>query len=80
MKSTTGSYGLLTNFAPEQNFNDFNAQCSQQDVIDFMNATQEFMDNTDWLERYAWFGAMQDMQGVNEVWSPFSVSKSTTHC
>ncbi|RPD61865.1 glycoside hydrolase [Lentinus tigrinus ALCF2SS1-7] len=48
-----------------QNFNDANAQCSQQDVVDFMNATQEFMDNTDWVERYAWFGAMEDMQGVN---------------
>lgn len=27
------------------------------------------MDNTDWVERYAWFGAMKDMQGVNEVLS-----------
>ena len=32
-----------------------------------MNATQEFMDHTYWLERYGWFGAMEDMQGVNEV-------------
>ena len=32
-----------------------------------MNATQQFMDQTDWLERYAWFGAMEDMQGVNTV-------------
>lgn len=32
-----------------------------------MNATQEFMDNTDWVERYAWFGAFKDLQGVNEV-------------
>ncbi|KAI0773870.1 glycosyl hydrolase catalytic core-domain-containing protein [Fomes fomentarius] len=50
-----------------QNFNDANAQCSQQDVVNFMNATQEFMDNTEWLERYAWFGAMENMQGVNEA-------------
>ncbi|KAI0721819.1 glycosyl hydrolase catalytic core-domain-containing protein [Cerioporus squamosus] len=48
-----------------QNFNDGNEQCSQQDVVDFLNATQEFMDKTDWVERYAWFGAMEDMQGVN---------------
>ncbi|KAI0751421.1 glycosyl hydrolase catalytic core-domain-containing protein [Daedaleopsis nitida] len=48
-----------------QNFNHADEQCSQQDVIDFMNATQAFMDATDWLERYAWFGAMEDMQGVN---------------
>ena len=32
-----------------------------------MNATQQFMDDTDWVERYAWFGAMEDMQGVNAV-------------
>lgn len=32
-----------------------------------MNATQSFMNETDWVERYAWFGAMKDMQGVNEV-------------
>ena len=32
-----------------------------------MNVTQSFMDETDWIERYAWFGAMKDMQGVNEV-------------
>ena len=25
------------------------------------------MDKTDWVERYAWFGVMKDMQGVNEV-------------
>lgn len=50
-----------------QNFNNADEQCSQQDVVDFMNATQEFMDNTDWVERYAWFGAMEDMQGVNAV-------------
>ena len=50
-----------------QNYNNANEQCSQQDVVDFMNATQQFMDQTDWLERYAWFGAMEDMQGVNTV-------------
>lgn len=32
-----------------------------------MNATQSFMDNTEWVERYSWFGAMKEMQGVNEV-------------
>lgn len=50
-----------------QNFVDVHQQCSQQDVINFMNATQSFMDETEWVERYAWFGAMKDMQGVNEV-------------
>ena len=55
-----------------QNYNNANEQCSQQDVVDFMNATQQFMDQTDWLERYAWFGAMEDMQGVNTVSCPVS--------
>ena len=32
-----------------------------------MNATQSFMDETEWVERYAWFGAMKQLQGVNEV-------------
>jgi len=49
-----------------QNYNEVNEQCSPQDVIDFMNATQGFMDATDWVERYAWFGAMENLQGVNQ--------------
>jgi len=48
-----------------QNFVDADEQCAQQDVINFMNATQSFMDQTEWVERYAWFGAMREMQGVN---------------
>ena len=50
-----------------QNYVNVSQQCSQQDVINFMNVTQSFMDGTSWVERYAWFGAMKDMQGVNEV-------------
>jgi hypothetical protein len=50
-----------------QNFNDKNKQCSQNDIVLFLNETQTFMDNTDWVERYSWFGAMTDMQGVNGV-------------
>ncbi|EJF62918.1 hypothetical protein DICSQDRAFT_56805 [Dichomitus squalens LYAD-421 SS1] len=50
-----------------QNYNNANEQCSQRDVVDFMNATQQFTDETDWLERYAWFDAMEDMQGVNSA-------------
>ncbi|KAI0356575.1 glycoside hydrolase [Trametes cingulata] len=49
-----------------QNFNDADEQCSLQDIVDLMNATQSFMDNTPWVERYAWFGAMRDLQGVNQ--------------
>ena len=50
-----------------QNYVNADEQCSQQDVINFMNATQSFMDETEWVERYSWFGAMKEMQGVNEV-------------
>ena len=34
-----------------------------------MNATQSFMDGTEWVERYSWFGAMREMQDVNEVFT-----------
>ena len=50
-----------------QNFNVADEQCSLQNIIDFMNATQAFMDATNWVERYAWFGAMERLQGVNAV-------------
>ncbi|KAJ2935127.1 hypothetical protein H1R20_g1980, partial [Candolleomyces eurysporus] len=42
-----------------------NEQCSQSDVNAFLNQTQNFMDETEWVERYAWFGAMRNLQGVN---------------
>lgn len=66
--------GLLNVYQNPQNFNG-GPQCSQQDIIDFLNQTQSFMDATDWVERYAWFGVMRDLQGVNPVrqfLSPFS--------
>ncbi|KAI0771923.1 glycosyl hydrolase catalytic core-domain-containing protein [Trametes elegans] len=49
-----------------QNFSDENGQCSLQDIVNLMNATQTFMDSTHWVERYAWFGAMENLQGVNQ--------------
>ncbi|EGO26014.1 hypothetical protein SERLADRAFT_466941 [Serpula lacrymans var. lacrymans S7.9] len=49
-----------------QNFNDVNAQCSYEDIVAFMNATQGFMDASEFVERYAWFGAMKNLQGVNQ--------------
>jgi hypothetical protein len=42
-------------------------QCSPSDVRSFLSATQGFMDATPWVERYSWFGAMENLQGVNEV-------------
>jgi hypothetical protein len=54
-----------------QNYGDINAQCSQTDVYSLMTETQSFMDNTEWVERYAWFGAMENLMGINQVWSVF---------
>jgi len=48
------------------NFHNLSMQCSQADIFSFMNETQDFMDKTNWVERYAWFGAMKDLQGVNQ--------------
>lgn len=50
-----------------QNYVDLSAQCNDKDVALFMNATQSYLDNAAFVERYAWFGAMKDMEGVNEV-------------
>jgi len=35
-------------------------QCSQTQTNDFMATTQAFMDKTDWVGRYSWFGAMPE--------------------
>ncbi|KAH7913285.1 glycoside hydrolase [Hygrophoropsis aurantiaca] len=48
-----------------QNFNDAAKQCSYDDIVRFMNQTQTFMDKAEYVERYAWFGAMENLQGVN---------------
>jgi len=48
-----------------QNYNNATAQCSPDDIVKFLNQTQSFMDSTPWVERYAWFGAMENLQGVN---------------
>jgi hypothetical protein len=44
-------------------------QCSMSDVTEFMQETQEFMNQMEWVERYAWYGAKTaaDMHGVNIV-------------
>ncbi|CAE6446936.1 unnamed protein product [Rhizoctonia solani] len=40
-----------------QNFNN-GPQCSYNQIVRFLDETQTYMDKTDWVERYAWFGAM----------------------
>ncbi|KAG8977122.1 hypothetical protein FRB90_008908, partial [Tulasnella sp. 427] len=49
-----------------QNFGDPKlGQCSQDDVSDFLETTQSWMDKTDFVERYSWLGATINVQGVN---------------
>ena len=47
-----------------QNFNG-GAQCSASDVKTFLETTTAWLDQQWYVERYAWFGAMRNMQGVN---------------
>jgi hypothetical protein len=42
-------------------------QCKDDEVPVFLRETQGFMDSVDWVERYSYFGAMKEMQGVNEA-------------
>lgn len=49
-----------------QNYVNVQQQCSENEIVHFMNETQSFMDGADFVERYAWFGAMKQLpQGVN---------------
>ncbi|KAG6855033.1 hypothetical protein C0991_005962 [Blastosporella zonata] len=43
------------------------AQCSDADVWSFMTNTKTWMDSTYYIDRYFWFGAMQDMGNVNPL-------------
>ncbi|KAJ7693296.1 hypothetical protein B0H17DRAFT_844386, partial [Mycena rosella] len=47
-----------------QNFNN-GPQCTAAETAEFLNQTQAFMDSQDWVERYAWYGIMTDLGGVN---------------
>ncbi|KAF8913683.1 glycosyl hydrolase catalytic core-domain-containing protein [Mucidula mucida] len=49
-----------------QNFNNDN-QCTEEEVVEFLNTTQSWMDGTEWIKMYAYFGSLTDMQGVNEA-------------
>lgn len=43
-------------------------QCTYDEIVQFMNTTQTFMDQTEWVERYSWFGAMAALPAnVNNV-------------
>jgi len=64
--NTFGLPVMPTEFAC-QNFNDANAQCSAQEVDDFMTTAIDFMESTSWITAYFAFGVMQNMQGVNTL-------------
>jgi len=50
-----------------QNFGDPSlGQCTNAQIAQFLDETQSWMDSTPFVERYAWFGAMENMQGVNQ--------------
>ncbi|KAJ7647002.1 glycosyl hydrolase catalytic core-domain-containing protein [Roridomyces roridus] len=49
-----------------QNFNK-GPQCSADQVSSLLNTTQSFMNEQDWVERYAWYGVMRDLGGVNPL-------------
>ncbi|KDR67580.1 hypothetical protein GALMADRAFT_258262 [Galerina marginata CBS 339.88] len=48
-----------------QNYVNLQDQCSADEIVQFLNTTQSFMDSADFVERYSWFGAMPNTQGVN---------------
>ncbi|KDN47835.1 hypothetical protein RSAG8_03255, partial [Rhizoctonia solani AG-8 WAC10335] len=44
------------------------AQCTYEEIVQFLNITQTYMDQTPWVERYAWFGAMASLpNNVNQL-------------
>ncbi|KAJ7920088.1 glycosyl hydrolase catalytic core-domain-containing protein [Mycena leptocephala] len=49
-----------------QNMSGPEDQCSLTQVVDFLRETQTFMDQMDWVERYAWYGVKRDLHGVNQ--------------
>lgn len=61
--NTFGLDIFVTEFAC-QNFGG-GAQCSDSDVVAFMDTVTGFMDNTPWVKKYFAFGVQHDMVGVN---------------
>ncbi|CAE6463892.1 unnamed protein product [Rhizoctonia solani] len=61
----------LTEFACH-NFQEGGPQCTYADAVSFMNTTQAWLDQQDWIHRYAWFGAMKQpvINNVNALMDP----------
>ncbi|KAF9008876.1 glycosyl hydrolase catalytic core-domain-containing protein [Cyathus striatus] len=49
-----------------QNFSG-GAQCTSDQVWNFMQTVKDFMDNTSWVGKYFAFGVLHDMAGVNSL-------------
>lgn len=49
------------------NFVNLTNQCSADETAAFMNTTQSFLDKAEFVERYSWFGEMEDANGLNPV-------------
>ncbi|KAJ7502320.1 glycosyl hydrolase catalytic core-domain-containing protein [Mycena galericulata] len=49
-----------------QNMSGPDDQCTSSEIIAFLEETQTFMDQTVWVERYAWYGVKRDLNGANE--------------
>ncbi|KAF9010750.1 hypothetical protein BDQ17DRAFT_1234445 [Cyathus striatus] len=49
-----------------QNCKNSSGQSSKAEIVKFLNETQTFLDNADFVERYAWYGAMSDLKGMNQ--------------
>jgi hypothetical protein len=62
---TFGKNIWLTEFAC-QNFSG-GAQCTKDEVFNFMSKVTKFMDNAPWVEAYCPFGVMHDMVNVNPL-------------
>ncbi|KAJ7844230.1 hypothetical protein B0H14DRAFT_2181869, partial [Mycena olivaceomarginata] len=50
-----------------QNMSGPDDQCSLTQIIDFfkLRESQTFLDQTDWVEHYAWYVVKRDWHGVN---------------
>ncbi|ORY35558.1 hypothetical protein BCR39DRAFT_592001 [Naematelia encephala] len=57
-----------------QNFSQDATQATLEEIETFMDVTTSYMQSVDWVERDFWFGAMYDMQGVNNLDCLFDLS------
>ncbi|KAF6763384.1 glycosyl hydrolase catalytic core-domain-containing protein [Ephemerocybe angulata] len=49
----------------DNDFSGHNRIATAAEIADYLKVTQDWMDSTTWIERYAWFGAMKNTRNVN---------------